>query len=243
MSDGDKARQDAAAHPIGTGSTDLVTDSMDPETLQALLARARERLSFYEGFDQVIAENVRRSGELMHEALARREQASGERERAERDRSLALAALGELETGLEAIRAQVAILADRLGETRETLSRDTPEALIPAATSASAVEAPATETGLPTGPEPGDSAWSSPRVIDVIAHGVERAAVAVALQRYLGDLEPVVGVEAREFAEGMLRLRVTAARPLREADFTGWEAGRIGAQRIETNLVEIALSQ
>jgi hypothetical protein len=80
-------------------------------------------------------------------------------------------------------------------------------------------------------------------VIDVIAHGVERAAVAVALQRYLGDLEPVVGVEAREFAEGMLRLRVTAARPLREADFTGWEAGRIGAQRIETNLVEIALSQ
>jgi hypothetical protein len=77
----------------------------------------------------------------------------------------------------------------------------------------------------------------------VIAHGVDRAAAAVALQRYLGDLEPVVGVEAREFAEGMLRLRVTASRPLKESDFAGWEAGRIAARRIETNLVEIALTQ
>ena len=40
----------------GAGSADLMTDSNDPEELRSLLERARERLSFYESFDKIIAE-------------------------------------------------------------------------------------------------------------------------------------------------------------------------------------------
>lgn len=61
--------------PSGAGAADLVTDSNDPRELRELLERARERLSFYESFDRIIGENIRRSGELMVETVALREQA------------------------------------------------------------------------------------------------------------------------------------------------------------------------
>lgn len=69
-----QANRDRSAIDGGVGSSDLATESSDPDELRALLKRARERLSFYEGFDRVIAENIRRSGELMLETLTMREQ-------------------------------------------------------------------------------------------------------------------------------------------------------------------------
>lgn len=54
-----------------------------PDELRAELERARERLSFYESFDRIIAENVKRTGEMMTETVELREKAAAEaRERA-----------------------------------------------------------------------------------------------------------------------------------------------------------------
>lgn len=64
----------------GAGSHELAIDSNDPDVLRQHLARARERLTFYESFDRIIGENIRRSGELMLETIALREEAQ-ERER------------------------------------------------------------------------------------------------------------------------------------------------------------------
>lgn len=68
-------------------------------------------------------------------------------------------------------------------------------------------------------------AGQSPRPITVLVHGVPRAATALSLQRHLAALDHVEGVEAREFAGGILRLHVLARRPLAIGDLGGWEAG------------------
>lgn len=87
-------------HPVlpkpqgGSGSHDLSTESSDPEVLRQHLERARERLTFYESFDRIIGENIRRSGELMLETISLREEAQ------ERDRVVA-----QLEAERNAARA------------------------------------------------------------------------------------------------------------------------------------------
>lgn len=85
------ASADLAPEPIpmlpkpqgGSGSYELATDSSDPAILRQHLDRARERLTFYESFDRIIGENIRRSGELMLETITLREEAQ------ERDRMVA----------------------------------------------------------------------------------------------------------------------------------------------------------
>jgi hypothetical protein len=203
---------------------DPVTDSSDPAELRVLLARARERLSFYEGFDRVIAENVRRSGELMLESISMRDQVADRAALNDRRvREQAVASLAALEAGFDNLRVHLDSLAGHLADLHQSLDQDT------------AVDRqvdhgqPAThESSLAVSPDPvnvlpGD--WDSPQVIEVIAHHVTKAASALALQRYLGSLDPVVGVEAREFAEGVLRLQVTARRPLERAELTAWTGG------------------
>lgn len=96
------ASADLAPEPIpmlpkpqgGSGSYELATDSSDPAILRQHLDRARERLTFYESFDRIIGENIRRSGELMLETITLREEAQ------ERDRMVA-----ELEAQRNAARA------------------------------------------------------------------------------------------------------------------------------------------
>ncbi len=96
------ASADLAPEPIpmlpkpqgGSGSHELATDSSDPAILRQHLDRARERLTFYESFDRIIGENIRRSGELMLETITLREEAQ------ERDRMVA-----ELEAQRNAARA------------------------------------------------------------------------------------------------------------------------------------------
>ncbi len=63
-----------------------------------------------------------------------------------------------------------------------------------------------------------------PHVTMVLVHGVPRAATALSLQRHLAALDHVESVEAREYAEGILRLQVVSSPPLRLDDITRWEA-------------------
>ena len=61
----------SASVPPATLAAALARDPDDPVLLKQRLTRARERLGFYESFDRIIQENIRRSGELMLEAMLR----------------------------------------------------------------------------------------------------------------------------------------------------------------------------
>lgn len=63
------------------------------------------------------------------------------------------------------------------------------------------------------------------RSVTVLVHGVPRAAAALALQRHLHGLSHVESVEAREYAEGVLRLHVVADGRLALEDLEGWDGG------------------
>lgn len=280
------------APPSGVGAADLATDSTDPQVLRELLDRARERLAFYESFDRIIGENIRRSGELMVETVALREQAQvlaarsaeeraalAAKRQAERDhyRALIAQALHEVScvrpvidtmvTRLESVLAELG--GDEESEDAATAvsptsistisalvdSRSTPpdrhEAteLAPLFSSEepttdtdgeASVEEPAVETMDTAAEEEAPSAEAEtavtpeapttdgPRSIDVLAHGVPSARVAISLQKVLRDLDVVRSVEAREFANGELRLAVQATDALPQATLESWLADNNG---------------
>jgi hypothetical protein len=84
---------------------------------------------------------------------------------------------------------------------------------------------------------------TEPRAVTVLVHGVPRAATALSLQRHLAGLDHVSSVEAREYAEGILRLQVTASRPLEFEDLARWEDGQgIEPVHIHTDIIEVRLA-
>ena len=255
---------------IGAGSADLRTASDDPVELQRLLELARERLAFYESFDRIIGENVRRSGELMLERISLREQvearaASAARERAEQEARITesrsqyqgllrdlMREVNTLRTSLDDMQARLQRAEDALGSDKEVESDSAPDGepdSDPASPSLDDEEGDAPEEASPipdrtatiaameaggaappaapepaSGPHPAAAreVWETSQVVELIAHGVPRAADALSLQRYLGGLDHVAGVEAREFAEGVLRLQITARTPISVDDIHGW---------------------
>jgi hypothetical protein len=271
----------------GAGSTDLATESSDPQELRALLDRARERLSFYESFDQIIGENLRRTGEMMAETVALREQAAQAiRERqavddalqAERERYRALieGALDEVRTARPVLESMLTRLQDALDElsTEGTSSATSPD---PEGVGSESIAAPYESTGetvmlpvetLPATetvpdeptprPEPDVTEASKdvdesamveetrpeedvpastaevatpddrPKTMDVLAHGVPSAEVAISLQNLLRDLEHVSKVEAREFADGELRLQIECTGAFPASSLTEWLTSRNG---------------
>ncbi len=324
---------------VGSGSHDLATESSDPEILRQHLERARERLTFYESFDRIIGENIRRSGELMLETITLREEAQ-ERDRvvarledernaariADQDRNKTLLGnlLNEADralSGLTDLRARLAGALNSIGEDsghdavaaqvsgteRETavptfgstepitaaagavtdVAKQTDPSpsgsvalataelsplqvtLNPASTSASGPEAATTideaagraserapdlgtgnegvkQTPTASVPETVAEPSATARRVDVLLHGVPRAAVALSLQRYLKTLPGVRVVETREFAEGVLRLNVTTVSPsgLTHADFAGWEdSDQISVLSEQETVLELSLSQ
>ncbi|HEV2073103.1 MAG TPA: hypothetical protein VGR29_05615, partial [Thermomicrobiales bacterium] len=269
--------------PGGAGAADLATDSTDPQILRELLDRARERLAFYESFDRIIGENIRRSGELMVETVALREQAQAlaaqsAMERAtfaatrqtERDRYRALVeqVLNEVST----VRPLIDTMVTRFESVLEELSEDTvtetgaggvldstsistnsaleapspessetdepPPVLVEDETPVTHVDPPAEEPAQETteittvedapppdvAPEitPEEPAPEGSRGIDLLAHGVPNARVAISLQKMLRELDVVSSVEAREFANGELRLAIQASDALPEAALVAW---------------------
>jgi hypothetical protein len=315
-----ESTNDANINEQGARSEDLETTSTDLSELHTLLARARERLSFYEGFDRIIAENVRRSGELMLESLRVRDKlttdanflGAEERSRILRRLNGLDGALNTMQANLNDVLGQVADLrqslthapvgdsfptiettpgagtgsgdvdqatlmamvaresaeqasSDLTGTTTEPTTTDSPptiapqpEPVAPAPSPAPVAQpaaapivaqraepvpvspaqtppvqqaaAPATPTPVPATPAPQTppiissvtEVWNEQRTIEVIAHDVTRAAVALALQGHLRSLPQVAMVDAREFASGMLRLQVAATASLSQADLTGW---------------------
>jgi hypothetical protein len=262
----------------GAGSADLVTDSTDPAELRELLERARERLSFYESFDKIIAENLRRTGEMMAETVALREEAAREarkRETAdaaiederERYRALLQSALDEARSVQPVIEA----LTTRLQEALEDISPGEPGAVPEAVSPAAQVTAePAPERltpdvpdvatpGLPLVEQPGiisddASVVQAPETlpqppspdeksatIEILAHGVPSAALAIGLQQMLREIDAITRVEAREFADGELRLHLECTGEIPDKSFTEWLAHNSGSL-VSRNAKAIELS-
>lgn len=258
------------ARPASGLTNDLASDTGDLATLKQRLDRARERLSFYESFDRIIQENIRRSSELMIEATALHEraerataaQAESEanlaRQRAA-DRAHYAALLGDLQSELDRTRTALDGFTDRLTNALKGLAVDTsPNApTAPAAAPASSVksatvEGVAIETAPPvprTVAAPAKADVTAPidaaheeRTIEVLVHGVPTARVAISFQNHLRGLDRVSEVEAREFVEGLLRLQVRAAGGLDATDLAGWDEGD-GAETLRAlpDLLEISL--
>jgi hypothetical protein len=262
----------------GAGSADLVTDSTNPAELRELLERARERLSFYESFDKIIAENLHRTGEMMAETVALREEAAREarkretadvaiEEERERYRALLQSALDEARS----VQPIIDALTTRLQEALEEISPGEPGAVPEAVSPAAQVTAePAPERltpdvpdvatpGLPPIEAPGiisDDAsviqppdtMPQPRslgetsaTIEILAHGVPSAALAIGLQQMLREIDAITRVEAREFADGELRLHLECIGEIPDESFTEWLAHNSGSL-VSRNAKAIELS-
>ena len=384
-------------------SDDLARDhegTIDQDSLEVRLARAEERLAFYASFDKLIQDNIARSGELMRDALAMREQATAqirqtqaemERVRTEAERAVAeaersaiaraeaerrhyggllLAVHGDvvdLQVATAAVARRVASVLGELGvaafvpvawaDVAAGAAVQADEPVVPAADPSEALpsepvivaadrlpasaaaevaaqddigvaaeavteieqitndgdgEAPAPATdwahgnsagidavsigqresaalaaplgeagepaaeaevigveaaavgpslsgganavdaapadnataGVERAPEPASATETEAgsRAVMVLVHGVPRAAAALSLQRHLAGLPHVEAVEAREYAEGILRLQVTATRPLDLDDLRAWD-GSSGLEPIHVRdtVVEVRL--
>jgi len=192
--------------------------------LAAELARARERVAFYESFDRVIQENIARSAELLRQAAAERERAAREAAaaRAELDRRTGeqRATLVGLGADLAALQAQAAALGERVAAAIDGIGGE------PAPGSAEPVEAEVPSPAV--------------RRTTVILHGVPKAAAALSLQHYLAGLPDVDAVEAREYVAGVLRLQVDARAPLAVDDLRRWEGGgALEAVNVLPDLIEL----
>ena len=299
----------------GSGSTDQQPEPGDPAQLRDQLGRARERLAFYEGFDRIISENIKRSGELMLETIEYREQAETHAQQAAAARAELDAAvetqrqrhhelMSAIVSELDSLHAQLDAFRTRIEEKRQSFADAVAENAARSAAAAAAaaaaaimvpparpapppvtrVERPAPDPvfqspqaapapapiferrqepasapifepvrpaagafSAPAKPEPEAStepaAPSSqteqpaavsaappvtlgPRTIDAMFHGITDPSLALQLQRYLKDIRGVTGVEVREFAEGLLRMRVASNRSLNEGDFSSWPGER-----------------
>lgn len=110
------------------------------------LARARERLAFYEGFDRLIQENIARSGDLLRQAAEQREAAirDVEQARAELDRRRAeqRATLTGLAEDLLGLQRRVGDLTGRVMTAIDDLGANGP-VMVPPPTLADAAPPPA----------------------------------------------------------------------------------------------------
>lgn len=165
-----------------------------------------ERLAFYEGFDQLIQDNVAHARELFRLAAQERGAATVETERAKResvDRHVRLRA------ELEAIGQEVA----DLGKALDALARRVASALEQDSSGAADAGRPSIASG-------------EARLFTVVAHGVPSASGALSLQRFVASLPQVADVAAREFAGGVLRLDARVRDPLLIDQFRSWDAAR-----------------
>jgi len=82
------------------------------------------------------------------------------------------------------------------------------------------------------------------RSVTVLVHGVPRAATALSLQRHLAGLPHVDGVEAREYAEGVLRLQVMVMPELRMDDLQSWhdeDGATLEPIHVQDDVLEVRL--
>ncbi|HEY7037131.1 MAG TPA: hypothetical protein VH482_37770 [Thermomicrobiales bacterium] len=99
------------------------------------------------------------------------------------------------------------------------------------------------ETPTASDEAPGSDTAPATNATIVLVHGVPRATTALSLKRYLEGLSHVGAVEPREFAEGILRLEVSGARPLAFDDLRSWSEGdSLEPIHLRDDLVEVRLA-
>ncbi len=207
----------------------------DVADVRAQLKLAQERLATYQKFDRDIAENVRRSSELMLEAMQVRDRMDHEATVQAKARQERLATrLKAMQADLEGIQEQVGTMLERVATLRDDIESESAEDEAGEASGNSDGETGSPEEDESARGRDGDApddddqeateaAAPEPRAIDVIAHGMTRAASALALQSHLRGLAQVETVDAREFSSGILRLQLSIVAELPDDDLVGWE--------------------
>lgn len=164
-------RQVIPAAAPGSLTGDLAGDTDDVATLKQRLGRARERLAFYESFDRIIQENIRRSSELMIEATGLREKAerdaeaqaralATQRDQQDRERAKHAALLGDLQTELDRAGAALAAIAARVSSALEAPGDRAPGE--PEGTAAAGEQPPTASETIATSPTDSEHATSEP---------------------------------------------------------------------------------
>jgi hypothetical protein len=196
--------------------------STDRAALERQVRSLQERLAFYEGFDQLIQDNVAQARELFRLAAQEREAAATAAERAQRDADDRAARFrGELES----IAADVSAVTQAV----EALSRRVARAL------GESPQAHANGWGTVL-------AARSESPLAVVVHGVPSARTALSLQRFVASLPQVTGVSAREFVGGVLRLDARVQDRLQVEQFRAWDdASQIQALTERPDVIEFAL--
>jgi hypothetical protein len=211
---------DSHAVDPAAGRTPTQPTTEEPDEV----SRLRERLAFYESFDQLIQENIGRAGELMRQAMDLRETASLEvaaaRTEAERDRTADRvryrSLFGEMLDEVTALQGQAERLARRLTDALDDVEAALPPgapAVGAAAVAAEAAEAPAPAAGLDAeaiaqpnedGEEPETGETPSPAI-----EATEALAAPAAV-----EAEPMVeGVVANAEPESTESRRLLAPQP------------------------------
>jgi hypothetical protein len=237
-------------------NADHDTDHLDRDDRDDEIARLRERVAFYESFDRVIAENVARSGELLRQAMETRSSATSElanaQEETDRQRAQELsrqrALLSALLDDVIHLQGQAERLARRVADALDEVESELPTGEFPAQQAPAAASTDATvgdvfPVDADTPAESADEPTAEPRLLTVLAHHLPDAAAARSLREHLAGLAQVSAVEPREFAEGVLRLDVTAREPVAVADLRGWTtAGTVEAVTERDDLIEFRLA-
>jgi hypothetical protein len=168
------------------------------ETERAL----RQRLAFYEGFDGIINENVRRSAELLRDAEQQHAAAliAAASARTEQERLF-----DDLAVEIEAVSSRLAALAQRVAQARASLdpsnpgTASSPQALFAIDPAASA-----------SAPDPAIGAGET----QIVLHGIDDLATAQAIRFRIAGIPGVTTAEPKEFTGGLLRLAVHSGRTL-----------------------------
>jgi hypothetical protein len=184
--------------------------------LRQQIQQLQERLAFYEGFDTLIHDNVTHARELFR--LAAQERASATSDAARRD-------AGQREDHVRDELASISRELANLAGSVEALARRVNVAL-----------GDETAAGEARRSVDAESAWSPGRAA-IVVHGVSSARSALSLQRFVHGLPQVSGVQAREFAGGVLRLDAELLQPLRPAQFDDWD--RVRSVQILTNRPDV----
>ena len=196
----------------------------DRENLEQQVRALQERLTFYEGFDRLIQDNVAHARELFRLAAQEREAAATAIDQARQDAGRQEAHLrGELEqiaTDLRQLSQTVAALSDRV---------------------ARALGEPASQNG---GTKSALVETRTEQPVAVVVHGVPSAREALSLQRFVASLPQVADVSSREFVGGVLRLDARVRDRLEVAQFLSWaDAQHIEALTERSDVLELVLRE
>jgi hypothetical protein len=226
----------------------------DAADLRAQLKLAQERLASYQKFDRDIAENVRRSSELMLEAIQVRDRMDHDATKQVRARQERMSArLQAMQNDLETVRDQVGALLERMVTLRDEIdsersvdgASDKTDRMDAGGSAAESADDGGAISDMIVEAEADDqSVTAGPQAVDLIAHGMTRAASALALQSHLRGLGQVEAVDAREFSSGVLRLHLTLRGELADSDLLGWEGDDdVTVVRHQPNTIELRLGE